>query len=44
MREVPGSNAIGDIAFFGGKACSTATIVTVPSVALHESGTRVYIV
>ena len=23
MREVPGSNLIGDIAFFGGKTCST---------------------
>ena len=25
MREVPGSNLIGDIAFFGGKTCSTVT-------------------
>jgi hypothetical protein len=25
MREVPRSNPIGDIAFFGGKTCSTIT-------------------
>ena len=25
MREVPGLNPIGDIAFFGGKTCSTVT-------------------
>jgi hypothetical protein len=26
MREIPGLNAIGDIAFFGGKTCSRATV------------------
>ena len=30
MREVPGSNPIGDVAFFAGKTCSTVTLVTSP--------------
>jgi len=30
MREIPGLNAIGDIAFFGGKLCSRATVNTIP--------------
>ena len=26
MREIPGLNPIGDIAFLGGKTCSTVSI------------------
>ena len=52
MREIPGSNSIGDIAFFSGKICSTVTylrifenyiIYTIKSVTLtilYKGGVR----
>jgi hypothetical protein len=41
--RVPGSNSIGNIAFFGGKTCSTATVASVKAFTKYQQ-TKCYLV